>query len=152
MKFFLNLTRQPPSHRGLTLIGIAVITMTVAVAGLTIWHWREEAMKTSTQQIQNLGVVFAEQTSHTLQTVDLVLGEARARVVGLGLATAEECELQRGGEEWHHFLVDRLKNLPQAGALALVAADDPVWAALAGDLLRRRVFGLCRPLHSRRNR
>jgi hypothetical protein len=28
MKFFLNLTRQPPSHRGLTLIGIAVITMT----------------------------------------------------------------------------------------------------------------------------
>jgi signal transduction histidine kinase len=97
--------------------------MTVAVAGLTIWHWREEAMKTSTQQIQNLGVVFAEQTSHTLQTVDLVLGEARERIVGLGLATAEEFERQLGGEEWHHFLVDRLKNLPQAGALALVAAD-----------------------------
>jgi signal transduction histidine kinase/DNA-binding response OmpR family regulator len=123
MKFFLNLSRQPSSHRRLMLIGSAVIIMTVAVAGLTIWDWRKEAIKTSTQQIQNLGVVFAEQTSHTLQTVDLVLGEARARVVGLGLATAEEFELQLGGEEWHHFLVDRLKNLPQAGALALVAAD-----------------------------
>jgi flagellar basal body-associated protein FliL len=89
MKFFLNLSPQPPSHRRLTLIGIAVILMTVAVAGLTIWDWRKEAIKTSTQQIQNLGAVFAEQTSHTLQAVDLVLGETRERIVGLGLATAE---------------------------------------------------------------
>jgi hypothetical protein len=28
--------------------------MTVAAAGLTIWDWRKEAIKTSAQQIQNL--------------------------------------------------------------------------------------------------
>jgi len=123
MKFFQNLSRQPPSHRRLMLVGIAVITMTVAAAGLTIWDWRKEAIKTSAQQIQNLGVVFAEQTSHTLQAVDLILGEARERIAGLGLATPQEFEQQLEGEEWHHFLVDRLKNLPQADALALVAAD-----------------------------
>jgi len=60
MKFFINLSRQPPSHRRLALIGVAVITMTVAAAGLTIWDWRKEAIKTSTQQIQNLGVVGSE--------------------------------------------------------------------------------------------
>jgi len=114
MKFFQNLSRQPPSHRRLMLVGIAVITMTVAAAGLTIWDWRKEAIKTSAQQIQNLGVVFAEQTSHTLQAVDLILGEARERIAGLGLATPQEFEQQLEGEEWHHFLVDRLKNLPQA--------------------------------------
>ena len=123
MKFFQNLSRQPPSHRRLMLVGIAVITMTVAAAGLTIWDWRKEAIKTSAQQIRNLGVVFAEQTSHTLQAVDLILGEARERIAGLGLATPQEFEQQLEGEEWHHFLVDRLKNLPQADALALVAAD-----------------------------
>ena len=123
MKFFASSGRQPPSNRRLTLIGIAVIIMTLAAAGLTIWDLRKEAIKTSAQQVQNLGVVFAEQTSHTLQAVDLVLDGARERILGLGLATPEEFERQLGGEEWHRFLIDQLKNLPQTDALALVGAD-----------------------------
>jgi signal transduction histidine kinase/DNA-binding response OmpR family regulator/HPt (histidine-containing phosphotransfer) domain-containing protein len=123
MKFFASSGRQPPSNRRLTLIGIAVINMTLAAAGLTIWDLRKEAIKTSAQQVQNLGVVFAEQTSHTLQAVDLVLDEARERILGLGLATPEEFERQLAGEEWRHFLIDQLKNLPQTDALALVGAD-----------------------------
>jgi hypothetical protein len=38
----------------------------MATAGVTIWDWRREALESSAQQIQNLGVVFAEQTSHSL--------------------------------------------------------------------------------------
>jgi PAS domain-containing protein len=47
----------------------------------------------------------------------------RDRIFGLGLATPEEFDRQLAGGEWRHFLVDRLKNLPQADALALVGTD-----------------------------
>jgi hypothetical protein len=86
----------------------------MAAAGVTIWDWHREALKTSAQQVQTFGIVFAEQTSHTLQAVDLILDEVRDRILGLGLATPEEFDQQLASGEWRHFLVDRLKNLPPA--------------------------------------
>ena len=82
----------------------------------------QKGAKTSAQ-VQTLGIGFAEQTSHTLQAVDLVLDEVRDRILGLGLATPEEFDQQLASGEWRRFLVDSLKNLPQAGALALVGTD-----------------------------
>jgi signal transduction histidine kinase/CheY-like chemotaxis protein len=123
MKFYRRSARQHASHRRLGLIGIAVIVITVVAAGVTIWDLRREAIKTYTQQIQNLGVAFAEQTSRTLQAVDLVLDQAKERVFGLGLETPEQFERQLAGEKWHQFLIGRLKNLPQADALSLIGAD-----------------------------
>jgi hypothetical protein len=130
--------RQP--GRRLTLIGVAVIVMIVAAAGLTIWDLRREAIEASTQEIQNLGVAFAEQTSRTLQAVDLVLNEASERISRLGLATSPQFEEQLGSEEWHQFLVDRLKKLPQAEALSLVGADGKVI-----NSSRRRPFAATDP-------
>src|SRR6266446_2702895 len=123
MTFFASLGRKRSSNRRLNLIGIAVIFMTIAAAGLTIWDLRREAVKAYTQQIQNLGVAFAEQTARNLQAVDLVLDQANERILRLGLQTPEQFERQLGTEEWHQFLVERLKNLPQADALTLVGAD-----------------------------
>jgi hypothetical protein len=123
MKFFASLGREPSSNRRLNLIGIAVVFMTIAAAGLTIWDLRREAIKAYTQQIQNLGVAFAEQTSRNLQAVDLVLDQANERILRLGLQTPEQFERLLGSEEWHQFLAERLKNLPQADALTLVGAD-----------------------------
>jgi signal transduction histidine kinase/CheY-like chemotaxis protein len=123
MKFFAISGRQFPSNRRLILIGIAVVVMTSLAAGLTIWDLRREAMKADTQEIQNLGIAFSEQTSHTLEAVDLVLDEARERILRLGLDTPEQFGRLLAGEEWHQFLADRLKNLPQADALVFVAED-----------------------------
>jgi signal transduction histidine kinase/DNA-binding response OmpR family regulator len=98
--------------------------MIIIAAGLTIWNLHHRATKASTAELQNLGVAFAEQTHRTLQPVDLVLDETRDRILRLGPATPEQFERLLAGDEWHQFLVDRLKNLPQADALALVGADD----------------------------
>jgi signal transduction histidine kinase/DNA-binding response OmpR family regulator/HPt (histidine-containing phosphotransfer) domain-containing protein len=120
--FFRRSGRQPSSNRRLGLIGVAVIAITVVAAGLTIWDLRREAVRTYTQQIQNLGVAFAEQTSHTLQAVDLVLDQARERIAALGLESPERFEQVLSSEKWHQYLAARLKNLPQADGLALVGA------------------------------
>ena len=69
MKFLASLRQHPPSNRRLNLIGLAVVCMTILAAGLTIWDLRREAIKIYTEEIENLGVAFAEQTSRTLQAV-----------------------------------------------------------------------------------
>ncbi|HYZ43003.1 MAG TPA: ATP-binding protein, partial [Stellaceae bacterium] len=123
MKFFANLGRGSPSNHRLALIGVAVICMTAIAAGLTIWDLHRQAIDTSAQQVQNLGVAFAEQTSRTLQAVELTLDETRERIVSVGLTTRAQFEQLLGDDEWHQFLADRVKNLPQAEALSLVGAD-----------------------------
>ena len=123
MKFFSNLGRQPPSNSRLNLIGVAVVCMTILAAGLTIWDLRQEAIKTYTEEIQNLGVAFAEQTSRMLQAIDLVLDQTKDRVLGSGVEKPEQFERLLAGSKWHQFLADRLKSLPQADSLALIGAD-----------------------------
>jgi signal transduction histidine kinase/DNA-binding response OmpR family regulator len=126
MQLFARSGGHYPSNRRIVLIGLGVILMTVLSAALTIWDLRQEAIKTDTQQVQDLGIAFAEDTSHTLQAVDLVLGEAREQILQSGLAAPEQFARLLASEEWHQYLVDRLKNLPQADALALVGADGKV--------------------------
>ncbi len=123
MKFFASLRQHPPSNRRLNLIGLAVVCMTILAAGLTIWDLRQEAIKIYTEEIENLSVAFAEQTSRTLQAVDLVLDQVKDRVLGSGIERPAQFEQLLSGRKWHSFLAGRFKNLPQADALALIDAD-----------------------------
>jgi signal transduction histidine kinase/CheY-like chemotaxis protein len=124
MAFFARSGRQPLSNRSLILLAGGVILIIIITAGGTIWNLRQNAIKASTEELQNLGVAFAEQAHHTLQAVDLALDETRDRILRLGPASPEQFAQLLASEEWHQFLVDRLKNLPQADSLALVGADD----------------------------
>jgi signal transduction histidine kinase len=54
------------------------------------------------------------------------LGEAKRQILETGLAAPEQFMQRLASEEWHKYLVDRLKNPPQADALALVGADGKV--------------------------
>ena len=112
-----------PSNRRLNLIGFAVVCMTLLAAGLTIWDLRQEAIRIYTEEIENLGAAFAEQTSRTLQAVELVLDQVRERVGGSGIQTPVQFEQLLASRRWRQFLVDRLKNLPQADNLVLIDAD-----------------------------
>ena len=83
MQFFARSGCQLPSNRRLALIGVVVICITIAAAGLAIWDLRQDAMKSYEQEMTNLGVALAEQTSRTLQSVDLVLNEIEKEVDAL---------------------------------------------------------------------
>jgi signal transduction histidine kinase/DNA-binding response OmpR family regulator len=126
VKILASLRRHPSTNRRLNLIGLAVVSMTMLAAGLTIWDLRQEAIKLYTEEIENLGVAFAEQTSRTLQAVDLVLDQIRDRVLSSGIETAAQFEDLLTAKKWQQFLADRLKNLPQGEAVALVDPDGKV--------------------------
>ncbi|MBV9376398.1 MAG: response regulator [Alphaproteobacteria bacterium] len=120
------------SNRRLNLIGFAVVCVTLLAAGMSVWDLRQEAIKTYTEEMENLGAAFAEQTSRTLQAVDLVLDQAKDRVSGARIETAEQFEQLLAARKWRQFLAERLKNLPPAANLVFVDADGRVINASRG--------------------
>src|SRR5882757_6314925 len=111
------------SSRWLPLVGVGLIAIIAAAAAVAAWDLRGDAIEDYQRNTANLGVVLAEQTSRALQAVDLVVQETRDRVLSADIETPEQFRRLMSGEDTHHFLVERLKNLPQAEALILVGAD-----------------------------
>src|SRR5205814_1810201 len=128
------------SSRRLSLVGVALVIVTVATAGLTIWDLREDAIADYQQDLYHLGIAIGEQTTRSLQAVDLVVQETREKVLAAGVETPDQFTRLMATEDVHHFLRERLKNLPQADALALVDAEGRVvnfsrlWPAPAIDV------------------
>jgi len=108
------------SSRALVIGGCLFIVITIIAAGLAIWDLREDRITDEMKDTQSLGVVLAEQTARTFQAVDLVVQETQAMVLAGGVQKPDEFRLRTGTEGAHNFLVDLLKNLPQADALALI--------------------------------
>src|SRR5712692_6499982 len=114
--------RSVPSRR-LALVGIILVGIIVAAAGLAIWDRREESIASYRREITNLGTVLAEQTARSMQAVDLVLKEVQAKVLAANTDNPEELGRVMGTEEVHRFMVSRQETLPQARAVGLVGAD-----------------------------
>ena len=104
-------------------IGIVLIIATLAGSAATVWELRRDAIEDYRQHMANLGVVLAEQTARYIQVVDLVLQDIQVQSASLGARTPEQFAQLLGMEQAHTFLRERVRNLPQAGAIVLVAAS-----------------------------
>jgi signal transduction histidine kinase len=108
--------------RRLWLICALLVLATFVTGTVVICQLRLTALANSQRDMTNLGRVLAEQTSRTIQSVDLVLGELQSHVVTLGLRSPEEFQSQLAGEITHRFLSNHLRNLPQATMIILIDA------------------------------
>ncbi len=68
-------------------------------------------------------IALAEQTSRTIQSVDLVLSDIQARAAEQDLRTPEQFRDAMGGADGRRLLAGFLRTLPQAEALALADAQ-----------------------------
>jgi signal transduction histidine kinase len=109
--------------RRLWLVCALLVIVGLVTGGVVIWQLRQAALANSERELTNLGVVLAEQTSRTIQSVDLVLREVQSRTAALGIRTPEQFRAEMADATAHEFLLSRLRNLPQADAIALVAAN-----------------------------
>ena len=110
------------SHR-LAVVGFLVILAIIAAASVTIWDLRRGAIATYQQEITSLGLVFREQTSRDLQAVDFVLQEVRDQLLAGAIATPDQFGRLAGTEAVNRALIEQLRNLPQASAIAVIGAD-----------------------------
>jgi signal transduction histidine kinase len=104
----------------LSVICGLLIIVTFITGATVIWKLREAALARSEREMSNLGVVLAEQTSRTIQAVDLVLKEVQSRASALGPGSPEQHRSELAGTNAHQFLVSHLQNLPQAEAITVI--------------------------------
>ena len=108
------------SSRRLFLGGTLSIAITIIAASVAVWDLHGERIADETKATKNLAVVLAEQTARAIQAVDLVAQETQGMVLAAGVTEADQFRLRMGTEEVHHFLLDRLRSLPQANSIALI--------------------------------
>ena len=107
-------------------IGIVVVLVTVLCAGLAIWGLYRKTTTEATEDMANLGLVLAEQTSRYVQVVDLLLRELQSSAQAESIQTRDEFTQRPGDEATHALLRKHMVNLPQANAFIIVDADGRV--------------------------
>src|SRR4051812_44045952 len=96
------------------LIGFAVLAIV-----LTIWWLRTIAIQEASENAGALATVLAEQTSRSVQSVDLVLTDLKKE---LGRLTSASRDAQKtfGSRETYELILDRLSDLSQAERVLLI--------------------------------
>jgi diguanylate cyclase (GGDEF)-like protein len=109
------------SHfRKLFVVTISLIGIAALAIGITIWWLRSDAIKDASKDTANLAVVLAEQTTRSIQSIDLVLNEIREHIEPLGVRAPNDFDRVLSGEDTYQFLIERLSHLPQAEFIRLV--------------------------------
>jgi PAS domain S-box-containing protein len=115
-----RLRDRSPKHRGLWLLGLVLIAITLLAACAAIQQLYEERVADTESNLKNSVVVLGEQVARSFQAVDLVVRETQAMVSGTGVSDPEQFRTRMATEEVHRYLLDRLASLPQANAIALL--------------------------------
>jgi diguanylate cyclase (GGDEF)-like protein len=114
-------------NRRLILVGAILV---VAIGGLTSWLIVSQRITDLTQSQQvasNLAQVLGEQTSRTLQPVDLTLREIQGWLTTQGVERADTPDgpdaKGAGSKAMFDLLFERVKDLPQVDALIVLGPD-----------------------------
>ncbi|MBV8851193.1 MAG: response regulator [Methylobacteriaceae bacterium] len=75
------------------------------------------------RDLTSLDLLLVEETSRSLQSVDLVLRSVQTKLLADGVIDAESYAHKEAGHEMYTFLQGRIAGLPQLAGLTLVATD-----------------------------
>ncbi len=111
------------TYRSLICIAVGLIGLAVIAIGFVINSLRADAIADAKAETRNIASVLAEQTSRSVQAIDLVMTELQERLDSLGMRSVEEFRARYGAIDTHYFLRERLARLPQADVIALIDAN-----------------------------
>src|ERR1700733_8817723 len=117
----LDMQRVPRAT--LERVGAAFLVVVVLAIGITVWHLRRGTLADTLVGSDNLAIVLAEQTSRSVQAVDIVLRDVQDRIAELGVATPTEFRSVLRTQEMREFLRSRKDRLPQVNDLTLIGDD-----------------------------
>jgi len=117
--------RRSPSRHGrvVTFAGAVLLAAVVLAIALTIWDLRRIVIAEAAANTENLAIVLAEQTNHSVQAVDIVLREVLDRIKVLRVTSPDEFRRVLSAREAHDFLSGLRDRLPQADVVALIDAE-----------------------------
>ncbi len=130
-----------------TMIAAAtLVVVMVCAAAATVWNMHEQTDRDARATLGKLAMVIAEQTSRSIQSVDLVLGEVVARITAGGVNTADALRTGMADKAAHDFLAERAQYLLQIGNLIVIDADgwlishSQSWPAARLSIAKREQF------------
>jgi signal transduction histidine kinase/CheY-like chemotaxis protein/HPt (histidine-containing phosphotransfer) domain-containing protein len=105
---------------------LGLIALVLLAAGLAVWDLYRSAIDNYQKNEVTTGVLLAEQTSRTLQSVDLVLQATEAGIHASGIETADQFRQALSDQPTHQDLLAHLRNLPQLAAISLADANGAI--------------------------
>jgi diguanylate cyclase (GGDEF)-like protein len=134
-----------PILRTIILCSFICVAVAVTLIGLTVWTLRSDAIHDASSDAGNIATVLAEQTSRSLQAVDLVLTEVQDHLRRTGIVSADDFRVGLKDQDTFKFLRDRLSRL-QADVVTLADDQGQVvnlsreWPAPKVDISDREYF------------
>jgi hypothetical protein len=111
--------------RIMLLLG-AIAAIVIGAAAVVVWNLRLHDIDEAERELATLDRLLVEETERAMQTVDLILKNARELIAATGVATADGLVADLGNSDKHKLLVSKIGGVPQVVALAIVAADGRV--------------------------
>jgi diguanylate cyclase (GGDEF)-like protein/PAS domain S-box-containing protein len=96
-----------------SLIGLGVLAI-----GVTLWGLRTDAIADASNDAGNIATVLAEQTTRSVQSVDIVITELQEKIALHGGSTPEYRDRFLQSEAANRILKERLERLSQADVIA----------------------------------
>src|SRR5579872_4034438 len=113
--------RLPRTSQRVIAIGTVLVVLTIALACFAIFMERRDDIRQSQANLATLGAVLGEQTSRYMHVVDLLLSDVEAHTQQTA-TTPATFSARLADEATNHFLVERLRGLPEANGIFLVDA------------------------------
>jgi diguanylate cyclase (GGDEF)-like protein len=110
-------------NRGPAIVGVLVLLAIAAATASLIVTQRAAALEESRRDTANFAQVLAEQTSRSMQAIDLSLRQVSGQLTATMHGEGDTRPDTMGSMTVHDFLADELKDLPQVAALFVLAPD-----------------------------
>jgi len=104
---------------GAVFIAASVLASTAAL----VWQLREQAFSDAAANLEKIDVVLAEQTSRTLQSIDLVVADILRDIHSHDFDSSAHFRERMGTYDIYQQLRKRISGMPQLEALGLIDAD-----------------------------
>ena len=104
----------------LLIAGSLFITLVLAVAGITVYLQREQAIKEWETTLTSLTRILAEQASQSLKAGELVQKAIEDMVVEMGLESEDQLRATLGSRNTFNTLRDKISGVPQVDVATIV--------------------------------
>jgi signal transduction histidine kinase len=104
-------------------LGLVTVGAILAAALAATFELRYRHIADARRDLTSLDLLLVEETSRSLQSVELILRGVQAKLAADDVTDAESYARKEAGHEMSQFLQARLAGVPQLDALTLIAAD-----------------------------
>ena len=116
----MSVQTERSGFRNLVVVAAGVLGAATLALSLTVWWLRSDAIDDASKDAANLAIVLAEQTTRSVQSIELVLNEVQEHLERIGVTTPEAFRRLLNGEDTFKLLTERLSHLSNAALIALI--------------------------------